>query len=138
MKVHEVPLELLSDFWPLAAPHLARAVKHNPHIDLADAFTNAASGFSQLIIVLEGGECAAAAVMERVRYPKHVVGNIMLLGGNAGTMGARLDALVDHLFRWAKARGCDRIALLGRPGFERLVRRRGGSSITLIHAWRDI
>jgi len=138
MFIHEVPIEMAADFWPLVSPLLERAVEHNPHLDMADTLQILMSGFAQLIVCIEGGEITVAAVMERVRYPKHVVGNIMLLAGRHGTYGRKLDTITERLVRWAKARGCDRIALTGLPGLTRVVKRHGGQSIQLIHAWRDL
>lgn len=138
LRIHDVPNENVSDFWPLVSEMLERAVEHNPHMDLADVLQIVMANFAQLIVVIEKGEIVAAAVMERVSYPKHVVGNILLLAGKRGTMGKRLDRITEHLFLWAKSRGCDRIALIGLPGLTKVVKRHGGQSITLIHAWRDI
>lgn len=138
MRIHEVPIDMVGDFWPLVSPMLARAVKHNPHMDSADVLQLLMSGFAQLIVAIEDGQITVAAVMERANYPKHVVGNILLLAGIRGTMGARLNAVTEHLFRWAKSHGCDRIALIGLPGLTRVVKRHGGESISLIHAWRDL
>lgn len=138
IRIHDVPIDMVSDFWPLVSEMLARAAKHHPHMDPADTLQILMSGFAQLIVCLERGEVTACAVMERVAYPKHVVGNILLLAGRAGTMGAKLDQITQHLFRWAKGRGCDRIALIGLPGLTKVVKRHGGQSIKLIHAWRDL
>lgn len=138
LRIHDVPTELLSDFWPLVSEMLQRAVIHNPHMDLADVFQLISGDMGQLVVAIEAGELVAAAVMERVHYPKRVVGNILLLAGKPGTMGARLDRITEHVFSWAKTRGCDRIALIGLPGLSRVVKRHGGQSIALIHAWRDL
>lgn len=138
LRIHDVPNEMVSDFWPLASALLERAVRHNPHLDMVSALQLVMGNFAQLIVGTEGGEIAVAAVMERVQYPKHVIGNILLLAGRRGTMGARLDSVADHLSRWAKTRGCDRIAFTGLPGLAKVVKRHGGESISLIHAWRDL
>lgn len=138
MRVHEIPVGNVSDFWPLVSPMLERAVRHNPHMDMADCLQVLMAGFAQLIVGIEDGEICVAAVMERTRYPKHVVANILFLAGRRGTMGARLDVVTEHLFRWARAHGCDRIALIGLPGLTKVVKRHGGQSLRLIHAWRDV
>lgn len=138
LRIHNVPNEMVSDFWPLVSALLERAVAHHPHMDLADCLQMVMSNFAQLVVAIEGHEIVAAAVMERVRYPKHIVGNILLLAGKRGTMGPRLDVITEHLEHWAKSRGCDRIALIGLPGLTKVVERHGGQMINLIHAWRDI
>lgn len=137
LKIHDVPANMVTDFWSLVSPMLERAVVLNPHMDLPGLLQMLLADFGQLIVMTRDGELQAAAVMERHRYPNHVVGNIMLLAGKRGTY-KEIDRLFPHLEKWAKARGCDRIALLGRPGLSRLVKRHGGQSIPLIHAWRDL
>lgn len=138
LRIHDIPNGNVSDFWPLVSPLLERAVKHHPHMELSDLLQLIMGNFAQLIVALEGVEIVAAAVMERLRYPRHTVGNILMLAGKPGTMGPRLDAITEHLERWAKSRGCDRIALIGLPGLTKVVKRHGGQSIKLIHAWRDL
>lgn len=138
LRIHDVPIEMAGEVWPLVAAMLERAVKHHPHMDIDDALQLVSGGFGQLVIALDDGKLVAATVMERVRYPKHVVANILLLAGERGTYGRRLDEITQHLFSWAKARGCDRIALIGLPGLTKVVRRHGGQSKRLIHAWRDL
>ncbi len=137
MKIHDVPLEMVTDFWSLVSPLLEKAARLNPHMDMPGLLQMLMADFGQLIVMTIDGELQAAAVMERHRYPNHVVGNIMLLAGKRGTY-KEIDRLFPHLEKWAKAHGCDRIALLGRPGLSRLVKRHGGKSIPLIHAWRDL
>lgn len=138
MRIHDVPADMISDFWPLVSPLLERAVAHNPHMKLLDVLQLLMGQFGQLIVCIEGSEITAAAVIERVRYPMHVVGNVLLLAGVKGTMGARIDSLIDHMERWAKSRGCDRIAFIGLPGLTRLAKRRGAQHKRLVHAWRDL
>jgi len=138
IRIHDVPVDMVSDLWPLVSPLLEPACARNPHLSMADLLLLVMGQFGQLIVAIEGVDIVAAAVMQRDRYPKHVIGNILMLGGRPGTMGARLDAIYEHLTRWAKARGCDRIAFTGLPGLTRVVKRHGGQSIRLIHAWRDL
>lgn len=137
LKIHEVPVEMVTDFWSLVAPLLEKAVRRNPHMDMPGLLQMLLAQFGQLIVVTKDGDLLAAAVMERHVYPNHVVGNIMLLAGKRGTYKT-IDLVFPHLSKWAKQHGCDRIALLGRPGLSRLVKRHGGQSIPLIHAWRDL
>jgi hypothetical protein len=138
LRIHDIPIDNVTDFWPLAEPLLKRAIAHNPHHDAPGVLQLLMAGFAQLIVGIEDGEITVAAVMERQIFPKHVVGNIFLMAGRRGTMGARLDALSEHLARWARAHGCDRIGFTGLPGLTKVVKRHGGSSIKLIHAWRDL
>ena len=137
LKIHEVPVAMVTDFWSLVSPLLEKAVRLNPHMDMPGLLHTLLAAMGQLIVVTRDGDLLAAAVMERHVYPNHVVGNIMLLAGKRGTY-REIERVFPHLAKWAKEQGCDRIALLGRPGLSRLVKRHGGSSIPLIHAWRDL
>lgn len=137
VRIHDVPPAMVTDFWSLVAPLLEKAVRLNPHMDMPGLLQQLLAAMGQLIVVTRDGDLLAAAVMERHQYPNHVVGNIMLLAGRRGTY-REIDRVLPHLEKWAKEQGCDRIALLGRPGLSRLVKRHGGRSVPLIHAWRDL
>lgn len=137
LRIYDIPATQVTDWWSLVTPTLQRAVKHNPHMDMPGLLQTLLASFAQLIVVLHKEELTAVVVMERHQYPNHVVGNILFLAGAKGAY-KRISDVVPHLEKWAKERGCDRIAMLGRPGLSRLVKRHGGSSIQLIHAWRDL
>lgn len=138
MRIYDVPVEMIEDFWPLASPLLKLAVDHNPHMEIDDLLQLLNAQYGQLSVVIESGVVTAAAVIERVVYPSHVVGNVLFMAGKKGTMGARMDALINHVTQWAKSHGCDRIAFIGLPGLAKVVKRQGGRSKHLIHAWRDL
>lgn len=137
LRIYDIPAAQVTDWWSLVTPVLKRAVKQNPHMDMPGLLQMLMANFGQLIVITLNGELQAAAVMERHVYPNHVVGNIMLLAGKKGTY-REIDEVFSHLSKWAKTKGCNRIGLLGRPGLSRLVKRHGGESIQLIHAWRDL
>lgn len=137
LRIYDIPAAQVTDWWSLVTPTLERAVKQNPHMDMPGLLQTLLAQFAQLIVATRDGELVAVVVMERHSYPNHVVGNILFLAGAKGAY-KRLSNVVPHLEQWAKDHGCDRIAMLGRPGLSRLVKRHGGKSISLIHAWRDL
>lgn len=137
LRIYDIPAAQVTDWWSLVTPTLERAVKQNPHMDMPGLLQTLLAQFAQLIVATREGELVAVIVMERHCYPNHVVGNILFLAGAKGAY-RRISDVVPHLEKWAKERGCDRIAMLGRPGLSRLVKRHGGKSIELIHAWRDL
>lgn len=137
LRIYDIPANQVTDWWSLVKPTLERAVKQNPHMDMPGLLQTLLAQFAQLIVATREGELVVVIVMERHCYPNHVVGNILFLAGAKGAYKS-ISHVVPHLEKWAKERGCDRIALLGRPGLSRLVKRHGGKSIELIHAWRDL
>lgn len=137
LRIYDIPAAQVTDWWSLVTPTLQRAVKHNPHMDMPGLLQTLIANFAQLIVATRDGELVAVIVMERHQYPNHMVGNILFLAGAKGAYN-QISDVVPHLEKWAKERGCDRIAMLGRPGLSRLVKRHGGQSIELIHAWRDL
>jgi hypothetical protein len=137
LRIYDIPASQVTDWWSLVTPVLERAVKQNPHMDMPGLLQTLLAQFAQLIVVTREGDLVAVVVMERHVYPNHVVGNILFLAGAKGAY-KRISDVVPHLEKWAKEHGCDRIALLGRPGLSRLVKRHGGESIQLIHAWLDL
>lgn len=137
LRIYDIPAAQVTDWWSLVTPTLQRAVIHNPHMDMPGLLQTLMAQFAQLIVATRDGELVAVIVMERHCYPNHVVGNILFLAGVKGAY-KHISEVVPHLEKWAKDHGCDRIAMLGRPGLSRLVKRHGGKSIQLIHAWRDL
>ncbi len=138
MRIYQVPHEMVTDFWSAIEPMLSRAIDLNPHLDMPGVLRHLMAQYAQLFVATDDGEITAVAVMERIQYPSHVVGNILALAGKRGTYRSHLDALSDRMEQWAKEVGCDRIAFVGRPGLERIARRRGGKTLRLVHAWRDL
>lgn len=137
LRIYDIPHTQVTDWWSLVSPVLERAVKQNPHMDMPGLLQMLLAQFAQLVVVLHGESLAAVVVMERHVYPNHVVGNILFLAGAKGAY-KHISDVVPHLEKWANEHGCDRIAMLGRPGLSRLVKRHGGRSIQLVHAWRDL
>jgi hypothetical protein len=137
-RIYDVPREMVTDFWSAIEPMLSRAMRRNPHMDTAGLLKALVADFARLFVMTEGGKIVAAAVMERVSYPDNVVGNVLALAGEHGIYRNHFDAIEAHLKAWSRARGCNRIAFVGRPGLTRFVRRRGGQLVQLVHAWQDL
>lgn len=137
LRIYDVPSEMVTDFWSAVEPMLSRAIDLHPHIDMPGMLQILIRQFAQLIVATLDGQIQAAAIMERVQYPGHTVGNILALAGNSGT-APHMHQLSSHCEQWAKDRGCDRIAFVGRPGLSKIARKRHGNTLTLVHAWRDL
>lgn len=137
-RIYDVPREMVTDFWSAVEPMLARALEHNPHLDTAGLLQILVSDFARLFVMTEDGKIVAACVMERVAYPSHVVANVLALGGQYGVYRKHVDEIHAHMRAWAKARKCDRIGFVGRPGWTKWVRRIRGNMLHLVHAWESV
>jgi hypothetical protein len=88
-------------------------------------------GKAQLVLVDEG-----CMVLEVQVYPNGLqVANIWLLAGDPGIWArneAELEKFVDS---WSKERGCDIIAMLGRPGWRKALGDQW-MKVPLVQAWR--
>jgi len=60
-------------------------------------------------------------VTEIISYPKKKVLNVFLGGGSMKT----LLGMYEPVEEWAKAQGCSTLTINGRPGWERIFKKRG-------------
>jgi hypothetical protein len=129
---------MVTDFWSAVEPMLAQALEHHPHLDADGVLRLLLAQFGQLFVMTENDGIIAACVMERVQYPSHVVANVIALAGRHGVYRKNMDVITAHLEAWARARGCDRIAFVGRPGWTKFATRKGGQTLPLMHAWKSL
>lgn len=138
-KIYDIPREMVSDFWSAVEAMLTRALEHHPHLDAPGLLRILVANFAQLFVMTKEGKVVAACVMERQQYPSHVVANVVALSADSGIFREHGDEIRQRLEAWARERGCDRIAFVGRPGWTRFfVNRAGGNSIPLVHAWKAL
>jgi hypothetical protein len=138
-KIYDIPREMVSDFWSAVESMLTKALEHHPHLDAPGVLRLLVANFAQLFVMTKGGNVVAACVMERTQYPSHVVANVVAFAGEYGVFREHGDEIQARLETWARDRGCDRIAFVGRPGWTRFfVNRAGGKSIPLVHAWKTL
>jgi hypothetical protein len=138
-KIYAVPREMVTDFWSAVEPLLTKALEHHPHLDAPGLLRILVGNFAQLFVMTKDGKIVSACVMERVQYPEHVVANVLAFAADYGMFRHHSDEIQQHLEAWARERGCDRIAFVGRPGWTRFfVTRAGGKSVPLVHAWKQL
>lgn len=138
MKIYDVPREMVTDLWSAVEAMLAKALKHHPHLSAAGLLKLLVSDFARMFVMTEDGKIIAALVMERTAYPDRVVGNVVAFGGEYGVYRKHVDTIMEHMEAWSRARGCDTIAFVGRPGWTRFVLRKGGEMLPLVHAWKRL
>ena len=138
-KIYDIPREMVADFWSAVEVMLTKSLEHHPHLDAPGLLRILVANFAQLFVMTKGGKVVAACVMERQQYPSHVVANVVALAADGGIFREHGAEIQERLEAWARERGCDRIALVGRPGWTRFfVNRAGGASIPLVHAWKQL
>lgn len=138
-KIYDIPREMVTDFWSAVEPMLTKALEHHPHLDSPGLLRILVSNFAQLFVMTKDGSIAASWVMERQQYPSHVVANVIAFSADYGVFRAHGEQIQQHMEAWARDRGCDRIAFVGRPGWTRFfVERAGGHSVPLVHAWKQL
>ena len=138
-KIYDIPREMVSDFWSAVESMLTKALEHHPHLDAPGVLRLLVANFAQLFVMTKEGTIVAACVMERVQYPSHVVANVVAFAGEYGIFREHDAEIQARMEAWAREKGCDRIAFVGRPGWTRFfVNRVGGKSIPLVHAWKAI
>jgi hypothetical protein len=60
-----------------------------------------------------------AIVMEILRYPRRTVGRVWLATGSLKA----IQAVAPYLEEWFRMRGCTRVWILGRPGWQRALKK---------------
>lgn len=135
--IREVPTCLVLDLWPVVEPLLAKAARHHPFADTDCMLAALLAGKSALFVVLEDDQVSAALIAEVEEYANgRVVGQVWGMGGIPGVLKRcqpELEALLDT---WCARHGCDTIAVVGRPGWRRLLR--NFDSVPLTLAWRRV
>lgn len=138
MKLYTVPAPLVRELWPEAGPMLARALEFHPFINADDLLQVLLAGRADLILATEDGRIMCAAVMEKHVYPRVSVGNVLALAGEFGTYRKHMDEITAYLEQWCREHGCEKIGMLGRPGWRRYVARRGWRVLPCVAAHKAL
>ena len=117
--LYPVPPEAIDGYWPLVAPHLARAVERSKETTTTDLFWMCKNDEASLWVVEEQGSVASAFVAECLTFPtEHKVMRITY-GGGDGLMDA-MKILMPEFEAAAKSLGCDMVEIHGRRGWRRV------------------
>lgn len=138
MTVLEIPRELLEDFWPLISGFLDRALVHHPFLELAGLEQLVKDARATLFVLREGERLIGAFVLEALDYPHVRVGNVVAAGWEGGEFERHAVAVEQHFAAWARALGCRKITMLGRPGWTRFLQREGWHTMPLIASFKDV
>lgn len=117
-----IPAAHAETVWPLAEPHLKRAMRFaDGEFTLDEAQEAVRQGRFQLWLAWDApqGRALGAGVTEIFDYPRKRVCFLVLWASDA-PRAAWLDGL-DAVERWAKEQGCAAMRLLGRKGWARVL-----------------
>jgi len=115
-----VPYENIDNIWPMAEPHLAKAVDRNNGFSLDDVRLQLKSRSMQMwLSVTDENIIEAVGITQIHVYPQKKTGFLLFLGGKD----------IDHwrpfmsqLERWAVANGCTDFEFIGRQGWSKIMK----------------
>lgn len=123
-----IPLRDLHLAWPELWPLLEPAVRRTP--DKPDVLARLIARDAQLWAVYDDGKAIAAIVTQVTCGPDGKGCRLWLIGGSR--VGAWADDFLFKLELWARSLGCIALWGAGREGWDRIVKRKGGTSIGTI------
>ena len=125
MVVQRLPAQLLTPtVRDRIAPFLAEAVAESAgEYEVADLFAEIARNRMQLWIIGDAERLRGGLVTRVAVYPRKQVLQLLYLGGDG--LADWVDDLDQELSGFARAQGCQRIEVTGRPGWGRILPQRG-------------
>lgn len=136
--IREVPLSLLPPLWSAIEPMLTAALEYHPFMDAEGIRQRILAGAAEIILVLDEAKIAGVIAMEVIAYPQHRVGNILALAGKDGSMAQFDDEVEAFLVQWCRERSLDSLAMLGRPGWSKVLEMRGWRTQLMCTAWKNL
>ena len=133
IKISAVPPDMVDDYWGLALPLLSKAFEYSCHkIDSQDVYEDLMRGYQSLWIAFEGTPVNLVGAFT-IRVKSYPAGDA-LAGEHLG--GERLDEWADQLFEvmelYAKDLNIKNLELIGRRGWEKILKSRGWKSNLVI------
>lgn len=135
--IREIPAFLVPEFWPLVDTMFEKALEHHPHLDIDGLKHLLLTGRAELILVIEG-TIVAGIVMESVRYPSEMVGNIVAAAGDVGSLATHGERIEKYLEEWCLTRNLSTISMLGRAGWSTFLSRHGWQTQPSLVAWKEL
>jgi len=134
IKISAVPVELVDQYWSHVLPMLSKAFDYaSMKVDEQDVYTDIMSGDQTLWVAFEGTPLNLVGAFT-VRVKSFPAGKA-LCGEHLG--GDRLNEWVDELFNtmegYAIHLGITRLELIGRRGWEKLLKSKGWKANTIVY-----
>lgn len=108
---------LLWQIWPIAAPYIEKAFKRNDHM-MPDALLHELRAGEKILWIASDGERVYGAIVTGIfQMNTGKLCKMLDCGGEEMPQWLHLRATIEE---YAKAEGCDRLLIEGRPGWQRL------------------
>jgi len=109
----------LEPIWEEIKPHLKSALSYSDDKYSLEDIREGIEGKEMQLFIVVKEDILATVVTSIYEYPNSKVMTVVLTGGE------KMDKwihLIEQLERWAKDEGCDYMEILGRPGWERVLK----------------
>jgi hypothetical protein len=134
IKISAVPVDLVNQYWGHVLPILSKAFNYaSMKISEQDVYTDIMNGDQTLWVAFDGTPLNLVGAFT-VRVKNYPAGKA-LCGEHLG--GERLNEWADELFdtmeSYANHLGINRLELIGRRGWEKLLRSKGWKANTIVY-----
>lgn len=119
-RTRKIPTPEVYSAWPLARPHLLRAVDSKVstgEVQIEDVYLSVVSGNADLWLIYKDTVVVAAFVTRVVHYERTPVLLVPYVGGDGVSEWA---GLIEDVRAEARARGCKQVELLAREGWTKV------------------
>lgn len=118
---HTCPVERVPDLWPAVLPLVETGLVNDWTSEQLHA--ELIAGRAHLWYATDSGGTIRAILVASIHsYPASRACQVWVV---AGSLPDNWSAFLTYLEHWARAQGCSRLSLYGRPGWERKLRRLG-------------
>lgn len=114
--------------------------RYRPHIEAALSYAGETHRYEDVAAMIDAGSAqfwpgpSSVIVTEIVEYPRKIVLNIFLAGGNLTELQAMLPLVLD----WAREKGCTSAVFTGRRGWARTFIKSQGWTEELVMFAKDL
>lgn len=136
--IHQVPADLVSEFWSAIEGYAARVCRYHPFMQARDLLSLFLAGDARLFIVVEANRVVGFAGVEVVAYPRRKVANVLACGGEHGFLSVAVNELLPTLKQWGREQGADTFSITGRPGWVRVLRSHGFEEAAHVTLWANL
>jgi hypothetical protein len=122
MEMYLVGLDDLHTVWPFVRNDIREALKYsNGRYDEKTVADSIISCLRQLWLLTDEDKILMSMVSQIINYPTGLkVCEVMLLGGKQSKEWAEF--VTDELSKWVASIGCDRLQIIGRKGWEKVLK----------------
>lgn len=117
----QVPNSYVAKLWPQVVPHLLKGRKYwEDFYGLEDFLTMCIRGDLQLWVYIRDKKIKSIGLTALITYPKATYLRYLYVGGEDLRVWREYAYVMEN---WAKANGATGWEVLGRPGWERIVKK---------------